>query len=83
VSDQASWEFSSAEESSQDSDSGRFGSASSGSVRALDLTAPRDPHRPGPRELGGWPRILAIIEPGFVDSYKHGWRLCVDEISYR
>ncbi len=56
---------------------------SSGSVRALDLTAPRDPHRPGPRELGGWPRILAIIEPGFVDSYKHGWRLCVDEISYR
>ena len=56
---------------------------SSGSVRPLDLTTPRDPHRPGPRELGGWPRVLAIIEPGFVDSYKHGWRLCVDEISYR
>ncbi|WP_315583241.1 hypothetical protein [Actinomyces viscosus] len=36
---------------------------SSGSVRALDLTAPRDPHRPGPRELGGWPRVLAVIAP--------------------
>ena len=36
---------------------------SSGSVRALDLTAPRDPHRLGPRELGGWPRILAVIAP--------------------
>ena len=36
---------------------------SSGSVRPLDLTAVRDPHRPGPRELGGWPRILAIIAP--------------------
>ena len=36
---------------------------SSGSVRALDLTAPRDPHRPGPRELGGWSRILAVIAP--------------------
>ena len=36
---------------------------SSGSVRPLDLTAPRDPHRPGPRELGGWPRVLAIIAP--------------------
>ena len=37
--------------------------SSSGSVRALDLTAPRDPHRPGPRELGGWPRVLAVIAP--------------------
>lgn len=36
---------------------------SSGSVRPLDLTVPRDPHRPGPRELGNWPRILAIIAP--------------------
>ena len=36
---------------------------SSGSVRPLDLTAPRDPHRPGPRELGGWPRVLAVIAP--------------------
>ena len=36
---------------------------SSGSVRPLDLTAVRDPHRLGPRELGGWPRILAIIAP--------------------
>ena len=36
---------------------------SSGSVRALDLTAPRDPHRPGPRELGNWPRVIAVIAP--------------------
>lgn len=36
---------------------------SSGSVRPLDLTAPRDPHRPGPRELGNWPRVLAVIAP--------------------
>ena len=36
---------------------------SSGSVRPLDLTAPRDPRSPGPRELGGWPRILAVIAP--------------------
>ena len=36
---------------------------SSGAVRALDLTAPRDPHRPGPRELGNWPRVLAVIAP--------------------
>ena len=36
---------------------------SSGSVRPLDLTAPRDPHRPGPRELGNWPRALAVIAP--------------------
>ena len=36
---------------------------SSGSVRVLDLTAPRDPHRPGPRELGNWPRVLAVIAP--------------------
>ena len=36
---------------------------SSGSVRPLDLTVPRDPHRPGPRELGGWPRVLAAVAP--------------------
>lgn len=36
---------------------------SSGSVRSLDLTRPRDPHRPGPRELGGWPRVFAVIAP--------------------
>ena len=36
---------------------------SSGAVRPLDLTASRDPHRPGPRELGNWPRILAVIAP--------------------
>ena len=36
---------------------------SSGSVRPLDLTTPRDPHRPGPRELGNWPRVLAVIAP--------------------
>ena len=36
---------------------------SSGSVRALDLTTPRDPHRPGLRELGGWPRVIAVIAP--------------------
>ena len=36
---------------------------SSGSVRPLDLTAPRDPHRPGPRELGNWPRVIAVIAP--------------------
>ena len=36
---------------------------SSGSVRPLDLTAPRDPRRPGPRELGNWPRVLAVIAP--------------------
>ena len=36
---------------------------SSGSVRALDLTTLRDPHRPGPRELGGWPRVIAVIAP--------------------
>ena len=36
---------------------------SSGAVRPLDLTAPRDPRRPGPRELGGWPRVLAVIAP--------------------
>ena len=34
---------------------------SSGAVRPLDLTASRDPHRPGPRELGNWPRVLAVI----------------------
>lgn len=37
---------------------------SSGSVRVLDLTAPRDPYRLGPRELGGWPRVLAVITLG-------------------
>lgn len=36
---------------------------SSGTVRPLDLTASRNPHRPGPRELGGWPRVLAVISP--------------------
>lgn len=36
---------------------------SSGAVRPLDLTAPRDPHRPGPRELGNWPCVLAVIVP--------------------
>ena len=36
---------------------------SSGSVRPFDLTVPRDPHRPGPRELGGWPRVLAVVAP--------------------
>lgn len=35
----------------------------SGSVRALDLLAERDPRAPGPRELGGWPRVLALIAP--------------------
>ncbi|CAM3155059.1 hypothetical protein ACSL103130_12420 [Actinomyces slackii] len=34
-----------------------------GAVRAVDLAAARDPRRPGPRELGGWPRILATIAP--------------------
>jgi len=33
------------------------------SRRPLDLAAPRDPHRPGPRELGNWPRVLAVIAP--------------------
>ena len=36
---------------------------SSGAVRPLDLTASRKPHRPGPRELGNWPRVLAVIAP--------------------
>ena len=36
---------------------------SSGSVRPLDLTVPCDPYRPGPRELGGWPRVLAVVAP--------------------
>ena len=36
---------------------------SSGSVRVLDLLAPRDPAAPGPRELGYWPRVLALITP--------------------
>ena len=36
---------------------------SSGSVRVLDLLAPRGPAAPGPRELGYWPRVLALITP--------------------
>ena len=36
---------------------------SSGAVGVLDLLAPRGRHGPGPRELGYWPRILALIEP--------------------
>lgn len=36
---------------------------SSGSVRVLDLLAPRGPAAPGPRELGYWPRILALMTP--------------------
>ncbi|WP_233188029.1 hypothetical protein [Actinomyces qiguomingii] len=36
---------------------------SSGTVRALDLLAPRRPSGPGPRELGYWPRVLAVIAP--------------------
>ncbi|BDA65013.1 hypothetical protein MANAM107_18470 [Actinomyces capricornis] len=39
----------------------------SGSVRALDLLAPRDPRSPGPRQLGGWPRILALLTPAEPD----------------
>ncbi|PHP52960.1 hypothetical protein [Actinomyces ruminis] len=35
----------------------------SGTVRALDLLAPRARSGPGPRELGGWPRVLAVIAP--------------------
>lgn len=36
---------------------------SSGTVRVLDLLAPRARSGPGPRELGGWPRVLAVIAP--------------------
>lgn len=36
---------------------------SSGAVRVLDLLAPRACAGPGPRELGYWPRILAVILP--------------------
>ncbi|WP_257504943.1 hypothetical protein [Actinomyces sp. 594] len=36
---------------------------SSGVVRALDLLAPRAQRGPGPRELGYWPRVLAVIAP--------------------
>ncbi|RAX19701.1 hypothetical protein DRB06_11700 [Actinomyces sp. Z5] len=36
---------------------------SSGTVRALDLLAPRPALGNGPRELGGWPRVLAVIAP--------------------
>nr|WP_244924886.1 hypothetical protein [Actinomyces bowdenii] len=39
----------------------------SGSVRALDLLAARDPRSPGPRQLGGWPRILALLNPADPD----------------
>lgn len=35
----------------------------SGTVGVLDLVAPRDPEAPGPRELGHWPRVLAVVEP--------------------
>ena len=35
----------------------------SGSVRVLDLLAGRGRRVPGPRELGGWPRVLALIAP--------------------
>ncbi|WP_249368890.1 MULTISPECIES: hypothetical protein [unclassified Actinomyces] len=35
----------------------------SGSVGPLDLMAARDPRRPGPRGLGYWPRVLALVEP--------------------
>ena len=36
---------------------------SSGTVRILDLLAPRPPRGPGPHELGLWPRVLAILSP--------------------
>ena len=36
---------------------------SSGAVRVLDLLALRASAGPGPRELGYWPRILAVILP--------------------
>ena len=36
---------------------------SSGAVGVIDLLAPRGRHGPGPRELGHWPRVLALIEP--------------------
>ncbi len=36
---------------------------SSGAVRALDLLAARVKSGPGPRELGYWPRVLAVIAP--------------------
>ncbi|MDO4899263.1 hypothetical protein [Actinomyces sp.] len=36
---------------------------SSGTVKVLDLLAARPPAGPGPRELGGWPRVLAVIAP--------------------
>lgn len=36
---------------------------SSGSVRPLDLLAARGNHGAGPRELGYWPRVLALIAP--------------------
>ena len=36
---------------------------SSGAVRVLDLLSLRASAGPGPRELGYWPRILAVILP--------------------
>ena len=36
----------------------------SGMVEALDLLTPRDPSHPAPRQLGHWPRVLALIAPG-------------------
>lgn len=36
---------------------------SSGSVGVLDLLAPRPATGPGPRLLGAWPRVLAVIAP--------------------
>lgn len=36
---------------------------STAEVRVLDLLAPRAPGGPGPRVLGSWPRVLAVIAP--------------------
>lgn len=35
----------------------------SGAVGLVDLMAARDVQRPGPREFGNWPLVLALIEP--------------------
>ncbi|VEG27261.1 hypothetical protein [Actinomyces howellii] len=40
----------------------------SGTVRVLDLLALRDRRGTGPRELGSWPRVLALIAPCPVDD---------------
>lgn len=40
----------------------------SGTVRALDLLAPRARRGRGPRELGSWPRVLALIAPCEVED---------------